>query len=109
VVIARSTNLGAGKAVATGRTADRVRTVVVHPDDPFVDPARILPHVDSSEIVLLATYMAQQWNVASAAAPDGLGALGTAIRQRGTPVVMIGFGSPSLGGPVPQAGSYLIA
>jgi beta-N-acetylhexosaminidase len=111
VVIARSTNLGAGSAFATalGRTAGRVRTVVVHPDDPFVDPARILPQVDSSEIVLLASYMAQQWDVASAAAPDGLGALVTAIRQRGKPLVMIGFGNPYLGAQVPQAGSYLIA
>jgi hypothetical protein len=60
VVIVRSTNprAGSASAAATGRTAGRVRAVVVHPDDPFVDPARILPQVDSSEIVLLASYMA---------------------------------------------------
>ncbi len=111
VVIARSTNLGAGSAFATamGRTAGRIRTVVVHPDDPLVDPARILPQVDSSEIVLMASYMAQQWDVASAAAPDGLGALVNAIQQRGKPLVMIGFGNPYLGAQLPQLGSYLIA
>jgi beta-N-acetylhexosaminidase len=111
VVISRSTNLGAGSAFATamGRTAGRIRTVVVHPDDPFVDPARILPQVDSSDIVLIASYMAQQWDVASAAAPDGLGALVNAIQQRGKPLVMLGFGNPYLGSQLPQVGSYVIA
>jgi beta-N-acetylhexosaminidase len=92
-----------------GRTAGRIRTVVVHPDDPFVDPARILPQVDSSDIVLIASYMAQQWDVASAAAPDGLGALVNAIQQRGKPLVMLGFGNPYLGSQLPQVGSYVIA
>ena len=111
VVISRSTNLGVGNAFATtlGTSAGRVRTVVLHPDDPFVDMSRLMPLVDSSEIVLMASYMAQQWDVASAAAPDGLGALVNAIQQRGKPLVLIGFGNPYLGGQIPQAGSYLIA
>lgn len=111
IVIARSTNLGAGNALATalGKAAGRVRTVVLHPDDPFVDPARILPLADLSEIVLMASYMAQQWDVASAAAPDGLGALVNAIQQRRKPLVMIRFGNPYLGAQIPQAASYLIA
>ena len=66
LVVSRSTNLGAGTtfAAALGRNAGRVRTVVLHPDDPFVDLARILPIVDSSDVVVLASYMAQQWDQA---------------------------------------------
>ena len=111
IVVSRSTNLGAGSAFASalGKSAGRVRTVVLHPDDPFVDPARMLALVDSSEMILLASYMAQQWDAASAAGPDGLGALVNAIQQRGRPLVMIGFGNPYLGGQLPQVGSYLIA
>ncbi|MES3034985.1 MAG: glycoside hydrolase family 3 N-terminal domain-containing protein [Gemmatimonadota bacterium] len=111
LVVARSTNLGAGSAFAAalGKSAGRVRTVVLHPDDPLVDPARILALVDSSEIVLMASYMAQQWDAASAAGPDGLGALVNAIQQRSKPLVMIGFGNPYLGGQLPQVASYLIA
>lgn len=111
VVVARSTNLGAGTTFATalGKSVGRVRTIVVHPDDPFVDPARILPLVDSSDVVLMASYLAQQWDQASAGVPDGLGALVTAIQQRAKPLIVVGFGNPYLGSQLPQVGSYLIA
>ncbi len=111
IVVARSTNLGAGTtfASALGRTAGRVRTVVLHPDDPFVDPARVLPLVDSADVVLMGSYLAQQWDQASAGVPDGLGALVTAIQARGKPLIVIGFGNPYLGRQLPQVGSYLIA
>ncbi len=111
VVVARSTNLGAGTtfASALGRAAGRVRTIVVHPDDPFVDPARILPQVDSTDVVIMGSYLAQQWDQASAGVPDGLGALVSAIQARGKPLVLIGFGNPYLGQQLPQVGSYLIA
>ncbi|MDZ7631890.1 MAG: glycoside hydrolase family 3 N-terminal domain-containing protein [Gemmatimonadaceae bacterium] len=111
VVVARSTNLGAGStfAAALGRSAGRVRTIVLHPDDPFVDPARILPVVDSSDVVIMGSYLAQQWDQASAGVPDGLGALVTAIQQRSKPLIVVGFGNPYLGRQLPQVGSYLIA
>lgn len=111
LVVSRSTNLGAGTtfAAALGRTAGRVRTVVLHPDDPFVDAARILPIIDSSDVVVLASYMAQQWDQASAAAPDGLGAFVNAIQGTGKSLIVIGFGNPYLGAQLPQVGSYLIA
>jgi beta-N-acetylhexosaminidase len=111
VVVARSTNLGAGTtfASALGRSAGRVKTIVLHPDDPFVDPARILPHVDSSDVVVMGSYLAQQWDQASAGVPDGLGAVVSAIQQRGTPLIVVGFGNPYLGSQLPGVGSYLIA
>lgn len=111
LVVSRSTNLGAGSTFSAvlGRSAGRIRTIVLHPDDPFVDPARILPIVDSSDVVLMASYMAQQWDQASAGTPDGLKDLVTAIQQRAKPLVMIGFGNPYLGAQLPQVGSYLIA
>ena len=111
VVVARSTNLGAGTtfSAAMGRAAGRVRTVVLHPDDPFVDQARILPLLDSTDVVILGSYMAQQYDQATAGMPDGLGALVNAIQRSGKPLVVIGFGNPYLGGQLPQVGSYLIA
>ena len=111
LVVSRSTNLGAGSTFSAvlGRSAGRIRTIVLHPDDPFVDPARILPLVDSSDVVLMASYMAQQWDQASAGTPDGLRDLVTAIQRRAKPLVMIGFGNPYLGAQLPQVGSYLIA
>ncbi|MBC7563394.1 MAG: hypothetical protein H7305_10805 [Gemmatimonadaceae bacterium] len=111
LVVSRSTNLGAGSTFSSvlGRSAGRIRTIVLHPDDPFVDPARILPIVDSSDVVLMASYMAQQWDQASAGTPDGLKDLVTAIQRRAKPLVIIGFGNPYLGAQLPQVGSYLIA
>ena len=111
LVVARSTNLGAGTSftAALGRGAGRVRTVVLHPDDPFVDPARILPLLDSTDVVILGSYMAQQYDQATAGTPDGLGALVNAIQRSGKSLIVIGFGNPYLGGQLPQVGSYLIA
>ncbi len=112
VVVSRSTNLGAGtsfaKELARGG-GRKVRTIVLHPDDPFVDAMRLLPLVDSSDVVVMASYMAQQWDQASAGVPDGLGALVNAIQQRGRPLVMIGFGNPYLGAQLPGVGTYVIA
>lgn len=111
VVVARSTNLGAGTVftAALGRAAGRVRTVVLHPDDPLVDQARILPMLDSTDMVILGSYMAQQYDQATAGTPDGLGALVNAIQRTGKSLVVIGFGNPYLGGQLSQVGSYLIA
>ncbi len=112
VVVSRSTNLGAGTAFAaelSRGTGRRVRTVVLHPDDPLVDPARILPLVDSADVVVMASYMAQQWDEATAAAPAGLGAVVTSIQRLGKPLVMVGFGNPYLGAQLPDVGTYLIA
>ena len=111
LVVARSTNLAAGTsfAAALGRSAGRVRTVVLHPDDPFVDQARILPLLDSTDVVILGSYMAQQYDQATAGTPDGLGALVNAIQRSGKSLIVIGFGNPYLGGQLPQVGSYLIA
>lgn len=111
VVVARSTNLGAGTVftAALGRAAGRVRTVVLHPDDPLVDQARILPMLDSTDVVILGSYMAQQYDQATAGTPDGLGALVNAIQRTGKSLVVIGFGNPYLGGQLSQVGSYLIA
>jgi hypothetical protein len=52
---ARIPGEGTAFATALGRNAGRVRTVVMHPDDSFVDPARILPMVDSSDLVVMAS------------------------------------------------------
>ena len=111
LIVARSTNLGAGTTftAALGRAAGRVRTAVLHSDDPFVDQARILPLLDSTDVVLLGSYMAQQYDQATAGAPDGLGALVNAIQRSGKSLIVIGFGNPYLGGQLPQVGSYLIA
>ena len=111
LIVARSTNLGAGTTftAALGRTAGRVRTAVLHSDDPFVDQARILPLLDSTDVVILGSYMAQQYEQATAGAPDGLGALVNAIQRSGKSLIVIGFGNPYLGGQLPQVGSYLIA
>lgn len=111
VVVARSTNLGAGTVftAALGRAAGRVRTVVLHPDDPLVDQARILPMLDSTDVVILGSYMAQQYDQATAGTPDGLGALVNAMQRTGKSLVVIGFGNPYLGGQLSQVGSYLIA
>jgi beta-N-acetylhexosaminidase len=112
IVVARSTNLGAGAAFAAELSRGggrRVRTVVLHPDDPLVDPARILPLVDSADVVLMASYMAQQWDEATAAAPAGLGAIVDSIQRQGKPLVVLGFGNPYLGAQLPGVGTYLIA
>jgi beta-N-acetylhexosaminidase len=111
LIVARSTNLGAGTTftAALGRAAGRVRTAVLHSDDPFVDQARILPLFDSADVVILSSYMAQQYDQATAGAPDGLGALVNAIQRSGKSLIVIGFGNPYLGGQLPQVGSYLIA
>jgi D-arabinose 5-phosphate isomerase GutQ len=71
----------------------------MHPDVPSVNPARILPMVNSSDVVVMA----------SAGVPDGLGAFVTAIQQRSTPLIVVGFGNSYLGSQLPQVGSYLIA
>jgi len=114
ITMASRSNLGAGvsflaelrRGVGAGV---RVRDEYVNPDDPGASYARLLAAADSSDLVLVSSYLAPSYSssAASAAAPV-IDFLRTLARRRPR-TVLINFGNPYLYQQVPEIGTYLIA
>ena len=87
----------------------RLRTEYVNPDDPGVNYARLLAAADSSDLVLLSSYLSPSYS--SAAATAGVGVLDfmRAMSHRRTHAVLVNFGNPYLLQQVPDVGSYVLA
>jgi hypothetical protein len=113
ITLAPRTDLGAGVTfVAELRrslTGGRVRNEYVNPDDPGVNYARLLAAADSSDLVVVSTYLAPSYSAASAttAAPV-VEFLRNIARQRPR-LILVNFGNPYLYQQVPDVGTYVIA
>ena len=87
----------------------RLRAEYVNPDDPGVNYARLLAAADSSDLVLLSSYLSPSYS--SAAATAGVGVLDfmRAMSHRRTRTVLVNFGNPYLLQQVPDVATYVLA
>jgi beta-N-acetylhexosaminidase len=114
ITMASRSNLGAGPSfIAELRrgigTGVRVRDEYVNPDDPGANYARLLSAADSSDLVLVSSYLAPSYSASAAnAAAPVIDFLRTLTRRRPR-TVLINFGNPYLYQQVPEIGTYLIA
>lgn len=114
ITMASRTNLGAGVAFLAALRRGlgggvRVRDEYVNPDDPGANYGRLLTAADSSDLVLVSSYLAPSYSASAAnAAAPVIDFLRTLIRRRPR-TVLINFGNPYLYQQVPELGTYLIA
>ncbi len=71
--------------------------------------ARLLAAADSADQVVVASYMIQTSESATAAAPGSLGTLVRGLVARGKSPVVVAFGNPYLLREIPDASAYLVA
>lgn len=114
ITLAPRSDLGAGvtflselrRALGTGV---RIRGEYLNPDDAAANYGRLLAAADSSDLVLIQSYLAPSYSAASAtAAAPVIDFLRTLSRQRAR-TILINFGNPYLYQQVPGVGTYLIA
>ena len=114
ITMASRSNLGAGVAFLSELRRGvgggvRIRDEYVNPDDPGANYARLLAAADSSDLVLVSSYLAPSYSAsASSAAAPVIDFLRNLARRRPR-TVLINFGNPYLYQQVPEIGTYLIA
>lgn len=114
ISMASRTDLGAGvtflaelrRGLGAGA---RVRSEYVNPDDAGVNFPRLLAAADSSDLVLLCSYLSPSYSSASATAGAGVLDFMRSMSRRGSRVILVNFGNPYLLQQVPNVSTYLLA
>ena len=114
VTMASRSNLGAGGSFISALRRGvgggvRIRDEYINPDDPGANYNRLLAAADSSDLVLVSSYLAPSYSASAAnAAAPVIDFLRTLVRRRPR-TILINFGNPYLYQQVPEIGTYLIA
>ena len=87
----------------------RIRSEYVNPDDPGANYIRLLAAADSTDLVLLCSYLTPSYSSASAAAAAPVLDFMRAMSQRNSHVILINFGNPYLYEEVPGVSAYVLA
>jgi beta-N-acetylhexosaminidase len=90
------------------RTIPGLSAVAVSPEDSF-GFAGLLRAADSSDYVIVSSYIAHNWQATTVAAPRAVADFVRALVKRGKPPIVISFGNPYLLQQVPDAPAYLVA
>jgi beta-N-acetylhexosaminidase len=110
ITIAARTDLPAGATFnAELARGAAVRPELVYPDDPTTNFPRLLAIADSSDLVVVSSYLSTGTNVANASAPEPIAAFLRELAQRHARTVLIAFGNPYLLQQVPAVSSYVVA
>lgn len=111
VTYARRSDLSAGNAfnAALRPRVRTLRTAYVSADDDEPNYATLLKDARSSDVVVVGSYVNITSESATSGAPRAFVQFVDALRERGTKVIVVSFGSPYLLLQVPSVGSYAIA
>jgi len=110
VTIAPRADLAAGVVfdAELRRSAD-VRSLWVDATDPAASMARVLALSDSSDYVVIGSYVGQGTRVADANAPTPLIDLVRGVSQRNSRTIVVAFGNPYFYQQIPFVSTYLVA
>ena len=89
--------------------ATRLRTEYVNPDDPGANYARLLAAADSSDLVVVCSYLAPSYSSASSTAAAPVIDFLRAMTRRSARTILVNFGSPYLYQQVPEISTYMVA
>jgi len=111
ITIATRTDLPAGATFNSElrRAIPSLRPELVNPDDPSPDFPRLLALADSSDVVLVSSYLSTGTNVSNPAAPEPIAQFMRDLSHRHPRTVVVAFGNPYLLQQVPDASGYLVA
>lgn len=115
VTYARRADLGAGTAFdaqlrrGTSGGGGSVRSAYVNADDAAPNYDAVLRQAGSSDVVIVGSYVNVTSVTATASAPRAFVDFVSALRRRGTRVVLVSFGTPYLLLQLPAVESYAIA
>ena len=110
VTIALKADLGAGVTfnAELRKSMPGLIAAVVAPED-SLGIAALLRAADSSDAVIVSSYIAHNWQATTVAAPHAVSEFVRALVKRSKPPIVIAFGNPYLLQQVPDAPAYLVA
>lgn len=111
ITVARRTDLSAGGAFNSelGGRFRALRSELLAVEDPSADYARLERAADSSDVVIVNSYVGQVWNAVTASAPNAFTGFVSRLVQRGRNPILVSFGNPYLLQQLPDVGTYLVA
>jgi beta-N-acetylhexosaminidase len=111
ITYARRADLGAGVGFTAEmrRAYDSLRTEFVSSEDVAPDFQRLLTIADSSDVVLIGSYVNISSTTATAGAPRAFVDFIAKLATRKTRLVLVSFGTPYLLQQTPSVSSYMIA
>lgn len=110
ITIATRTDLPAGATfnAELRRAAPTVRTELVNPEDPSPSFERLLSLADSSDVVIVSSYLTTGTNVSNPNAPEPIAQFMRDLAKRHPRTIVVAFGNPYLLQQVPAASTYLV-
>jgi beta-N-acetylhexosaminidase len=111
ITVARRTDLSAGGAfnAELGGRYRALRSEFLGVEDPSADYARLERAADSSDVVIVSSYVGQSWNAVTAGAPEAFTEFVSRLVRRGRNPILVSFGNPYLLQQLPDVGTYLVA
>ena len=111
VTVGRRSDLAAGVAF-NGELRSSLRNLraeFLAAEDPAADYARLERQADSADVVIVSSYVGQNWDAVSASAPQAFASFVQRLIAKGKRPIVVSFGNPYLLQQVPWAPVYLVA
>ena len=111
ITVGRRSDLSAGVAF-NGELRTRIRNLraeFLAAEDPAADYARLERVADSADVIIVSSYVGQNWDAVSASAPQAFASFVQRLVAKGKRPIVVSFGNPYLLQQVPFAPAYLVA
>ena len=111
VTVGRRADLSAGVSFnGELRSAIKnLRAEFLAAEDPSADYARMERLADSSDVIIVSSYVGQNWDAVSASAPQAFASFVQRLSAKGKKLVVVSFGNPYLLQQIPFVPSYVVA
>jgi beta-N-acetylhexosaminidase len=111
VTVARRSDLSAGLAFNTTlrEKAKTLRAEFLAAEDPAADYGRLERLADSADVVIVSSYVGQNWDAVSASAPQAFASFVQRLTTNGKHPIVVSFGNPYLLQQIPDVPSYVVA
>jgi beta-N-acetylhexosaminidase len=111
VTVARRADLSAGLTFnnTLRESLKSLRADFLAAEDPAADYARMERLADSADIVIVSSYVGQNWDAVSASAPQAFASFVERLIQKGKRPIVVSFGNPYLLQQIPGVPAYVVA
>jgi beta-N-acetylhexosaminidase len=111
ITLARRADLPAGNTFngELRSVLPNLRAEFMATEDAPLNFPRLLSAADSADVVVVSSYVGQNWDAVTASAPQAFAGFVQSLVQRGRKPVVVAFGNPYLLQQIPWVPAYLVA
>ena len=111
ITLARRADLSAGNAFNAELRSGlpNLRAEFVATEDAPLNFPRLIAAADSADVTIVGSYVGQNWDAVTAAAPQAFATFVQTLAQRGRKPIVVAFGNPYLLQQLPVVPAYLVA